>query len=405
MKLAFWHRLLPRSKIATLGDFNNNLGDHTPYLDITGLTTSRKPKFDLCNSTHQLVSDVFSFPSTDLDHVAILRRTAEPGLRPFGRPEPPVLPIQLRAASVRACDALTSIIRLRRPFARGLRRLERLQCRLWRRTWRGRAHGRAGRPEDRVASRIFDRGLRWRAVAPRRAGCELWAHPNQGMLSLPSTSMPRWHQLTVGPPASQTLAVLNPFSRIDQHLMDDNDLAGPLFFFFLYGTFLLLSGRVHFGFIYGLALFGSISLHLILSLMAPASDPSDSPSAPSSAAPTYAPDVTAISGGPTGSASSTLTFARSASVLGYCILPLLATSLVGIVMPMDTPLGIVLTTAAIMWCTWSASGIFCAVGCMKAMRGLVAYPLALFYVGFGIMGVFSSRGSGSFARDAVPPIP
>lgn len=25
------------------------------------------------------------------------------------------------------------------------------------------------------------------------------------------------------------------------------------------------------------------------------------------------------------------------------------------------------------------------------MRGLVAYPLALFYAGFGIMGIFSSR--------------
>jgi len=30
---------------------------------------------------------------------------------------------------------------------------------------------------------------------------------------------------------------------------------------------------------------------------------------------------------------------------------------------------------------------------MRGMRGLVAYPLALFYVGFGIMGIFSSRGS------------
>lgn len=28
------------------------------------------------------------------------------------------------------------------------------------------------------------------------------------------------------------------------------------------------------------------------------------------------------------------------------------------------------------------------------MRVLVAYPLALFYFGFGIMAVFSSRGTG-----------
>lgn len=30
---------------------------------------------------------------------------------------------------------------------------------------------------------------------------------------------------------------------------------------------------------------------------------------------------------------------------------------------------------------------------MSQMRLLVAYPLALFYVGFGIMSVFSSGGS------------
>lgn len=81
--------------------------------------------------------------------------------------------------------------------------------------------------------------------------------------------------------------------------------------------------------------------------------------------------------------SSTLTLSRSASVLGYCLLPLVLTSLVGIVAPMDTLFGYVLTTLAIVWCTTSSSGMFCAVGRMSGMRGLVAYPLALFYVGFG----------------------
>lgn len=216
----------------------------------------------------------------------------------------------------------------------------------------------------------------------------------------------------------QTLAVLNPFSRVDQHLMDDSDLAGPLLFFLLYGTFLLLSGRVHFGYIYGLAVFGSILLHTILSLMAPSltdhptngggGGPGAAASSYPGASPAYPSDAATAMGGGGGRAdtsSSTLTFTRSASVLGYCLLPLVTTSMAGIFMPMDTPLGIVLTTAAIMWCTWSASGIFCAVGGMKGMRGLVAYPLMLFYVGFGIMGVFSSRGSGSFAKVTVLPVP
>ncbi|KAF5258944.1 hypothetical protein FOXYS1_10459 [Fusarium oxysporum] len=199
---------------------------------------------------------------------------------------------------------------------------------------------------------------------------------------------------------AKTLAVLNPFRRIDSHIMDDSDLAGPLIFFLLFGFILLFSGQVHFGYIYGLAALGSISLHLILSLMSP----SDASEPQVNSYPQYSSDPSAPQqqhdGQQGGHFSATLTYPRSASVLGYCLLPLVATSLFGIVMRMDTPVGIVATTAAILWCTYSASGMFCAVGQMKRMRGLVAYPLALFYVGFGIMGIFSSRGSGTFSNAA-----
>ncbi len=105
--------------------------------------------------------------------------------------------------------------------------------------------------------------------------------------------------------------------------------------------------------------------------------------------------------------SSNLTFPRSASVLGYCLLPLVLTSLVGIFVPMDALPGYMLTCLAIVWCTYSSSGMFCAVGRMRRMRALVAYPLALFYVGFGIMSIFSSRGTGSLEKVAsgtTPPL-
>lgn len=95
--------------------------------------------------------------------------------------------------------------------------------------------------------------------------------------------------------------------------------------------------------------------------------------------------------------SSTLTFPRSASVLGYCLLPLVLTSFVGVVGPLDSAWGYMLSVAAIVWCTYSSSKMFCAVGRMRSMRGLVAYPLGLFYVGFGIMGIFSSKGGGNLA--------
>ncbi|KAF2091141.1 protein transport protein yip1 [Saccharata proteae CBS 121410] len=188
----------------------------------------------------------------------------------------------------------------------------------------------------------------------------------------------------------KTLTVLNPLARVDQHIMDDSDLAGPILFFLLFGTFLLFSGKVHFGYIYGLALLGSTSLHWILSLMSPPVDP-----ATASAPHPSAPGTHNVS-----HFQSALTFTRSASVLGYCLLPLVLTSLVGIIVPMDGFFGYLLTSGAILWCTYSSSAMFCAVGRMSGMRGLVAYPLALFYVGFGIMSIFSSRGTGNLAAKA-----
>ncbi|CUS09321.1 unnamed protein product [Tuber aestivum] len=153
------------------------------------------------------------------------------------------------------------------------------------------------------------------------------------------------------------------FRDVDQHMMDDSDVAGPILFYLLFGAFLLLSGKVHFGYIYGVALLGSISLHLILNLMSP----------------------------PT----TSLNYIRSASVLGYCLLPLVFTSALGIGYNMNGFVGYILSAAAIGWCTYSASNMFVAVLRVRDMRLLVAYPLGLFYSVFGIMAIFGGGGGAS----------
>jgi hypothetical protein len=164
----------------------------------------------------------------------------------------------------------------------------------------------------------------------------------------------------------QTLTVLNPFQTVDQHMMDDSDVAGPIMFCMLFGTFLLLSGKVHFGYIYGVALLGSVSLHILLNLMSP---------------PTHS-----------------LNYIRSASVLGYCLLPLVFTSGLGVAYPLDGMLGYLLSTLAIVWSTYAASNMFMAVLGAREMRWLVAYPLALFYSVFGIMSIFGSKASGGLPK-------
>lgn len=42
---------------------------------------------------------------------------------------------------------------------------------------------------------------------------------------------------------AKSLTVLNPLRRVDERIMDDADLAGPLLFFICFGTFLLIVSR------------------------------------------------------------------------------------------------------------------------------------------------------------------
>ena len=125
-------------------------------------------------------------------------------------------------------------------------------------------------------------------------------------------------------------------------------------------------------------------LNFIFSMMSPALSPEEQQAAQNSHSDHYG----------SSRLSSTLTIGRSSSVLGYCLLPLVIASLLGVVLPLDSFLGYCLVSTAIAWCTYSSSAMFCVVGRLQNMRFLVAYPLALFYVGFGIMAIFSSRGTG-----------
>ena len=92
----------------------------------------------------------------------------------------------------------------------------------------------------------------------------------------------------------KSLAVLNPLHKFspnharDAHMMDDTDLAGPLLFCFVFGMLLLLNGKSQFGYVYGVALMGVISIYLLLNLMS----------------------------------ESGIDGWRVTSVLGYCLLPL-----------------------------------------------------------------------------------
>jgi len=152
----------------------------------------------------------------------------------------------------------------------------------------------------------------------------------------------------------KTFTVLNPMKSIDQGVMDDTDLWGPFLFCLAFGAFLLLSGKLHFSYIYGVAMLGWLSIYALLNLMS------------ERGADLY----------------------RTASVLGYCLLPMVLLSGISILLKLRGAVGYGLGISSIFWCTYSSSSIFVTILGMKNQRILVAYPVGLLYACFALITIF-----------------
>lgn len=159
----------------------------------------------------------------------------------------------------------------------------------------------------------------------------------------------------------KTLAVLNPFHRKGQiddanYLLQDCDLAGPVAFCLLLAMFLLLAGsKAHFGYIYGLAVTSCILMYILLSLM---------------------------------SRANNITLSSVASVLGYCLLPIVILAGFAIFTTLRSPIGLSLATFSVAWATLSASRFLSNMSGEDNQRLLIAYPCALLYGVFTLIVVF-----------------
>jgi len=152
----------------------------------------------------------------------------------------------------------------------------------------------------------------------------------------------------------KTIAVLNPTLEPDIMIMQDTDLAGPLVFCVAFGASLLLAGKVHFGYVYGIGVIGSLAIYLLLNAMS----------------------MTGV--------SSTCVI----SVLGYCLLPMVLLSSCSILLSLKGLAGIFLTVLAVLWCSFSASKLFVSALAMHGQQLLIAYPCALVYAVFALIAIF-----------------
>ncbi|CAL8096820.1 unnamed protein product [Orchesella dallaii] len=152
----------------------------------------------------------------------------------------------------------------------------------------------------------------------------------------------------------KTRSVLNPLRTTDAAILQDTDLAGPIVFCVMFGFILLLSGKVQFGFIYGIGLIGCLGMYFLLNMMS-------------------------VSG---------VSLGVIVSVLGYCLLPMVGLAGVNLLLSLQGIVGTVLTALAVLWCSLSASKLFVTALAMQHQQPLVAYPCALVYGVFALLAVF-----------------
>ncbi|NXS26555.1 YIPF7 protein, partial [Pomatostomus ruficeps] len=154
----------------------------------------------------------------------------------------------------------------------------------------------------------------------------------------------------------KTLTVLNPMKPADGSIMNETDLTGPMVFCLALGATLLMVGwgKVHFGYVYGMSAMGCLAMHALLNLMS----------------------------------TSGVSHGCVASVLGYCLLPMVILSSSAVVFSLQGIPGTVLALFIIGWCSLSASKIFTSALAMEGQQLLIAYPCALLYGLFALLTVF-----------------
>lgn len=154
----------------------------------------------------------------------------------------------------------------------------------------------------------------------------------------------------------KTWAVLT-FKNLDNHknILHEPDLAGPITFLLTFGFLLLLTGKIQFGYIYGLGTLGCIIIYFVVYLIAP----------------------------------KNISFMCTVSVLGYCLLPMVMLSALSILVNLKATLaGNLFSVVAILWCAVGASNLLVTAIEMSNSRLVIAYPCALFYTVFALLTVF-----------------
>mmetsp|Transcript_11782 Transcript_11782/g.26682 ORF Transcript_11782/g.26682 Transcript_11782/m.26682 type:complete len:289 (+) Transcript_11782:75-941(+) len=145
------------------------------------------------------------------------------------------------------------------------------------------------------------------------------------------------------------------FRPVDNEVLSDLDLSGPLAIVMALGTCLLLAGKMTFSYLYGFVFSGCVGIWALANVM---------------------------------SQKGGIDLYSTASIVGYGLLPVVVLAFIGIFLSLQSKMGSIIAAVFITWATAASSRFFANVINMQSQRFLIAYPIGLLYTVFTLLTIF-----------------
>lgn len=172
----------------------------------------------------------------------------------------------------------------------------------------------------------------------------------------PNEELPLLEELGINPQViKEKMMSVVMVNKVNKQVLDNADMTGPLLIFIAFCFSLVLQKKTHFGYIYGTTLFGGFIINILMNLM---------------------------------SRKESILLYNTISVLGYCMIPIVFTSFVGLIIDLKAIVGLCMCIASIVMASYTASNFFEVVLQMNSQKWLIFYPLMLFYTSFLLVTMY-----------------
>lgn len=172
----------------------------------------------------------------------------------------------------------------------------------------------------------------------------------------PDDELPLLEELGIRPEIiKEKIFSILTMNKLDRRILEDSEMTGPLIIFALFCVSLILQKKSHFGYIYGITLIGGFFISTLMNLM---------------------------------SKNTSILFYNTISVLGYCLLPVVLASFIGLLVSLKGLVGILVCLFSIFFSSYSATNFFEESLSLQNRKILLLYPLILYYTSYLLITLY-----------------